>query len=160
VAVGGAVDYLKPHGALYNAAVDDPAVAQTVVDAVLTDASTTGRALPLLTLPGSQLARAAIACGLVVHREAFADRAYDARGRLVARSELGAVIHDPDTVVARVRRLVHDGVVRAVDGSDVPVDAESICLHSDTADALGLAGRVRAALEADGVEVSAFTRPT
>ncbi|MBR7744018.1 LamB/YcsF family protein [Phycicoccus sp. BSK3Z-2] len=149
---GTRVSYVKPHGALYNAAVHHEGHAQAVVDAVRAyDPS-----LPVLGLPGSQLLRRAEAAGLRPVREAFADRGYTPEGTLVPRSEPGALLEDVDEVAARVLRLVREGVVAAVDGSDVAVDAESVCLHGDTPGAVGMATAVRAALDDAGVDVRTF----
>ena len=153
---GGRVAYLKPHGALYNAAATDADVAGTVVDALLADGSRTGTTLPVLSLPGSVLALQAAARGITVVAEAFADRAYSADGRLVPRSHPGAVIDDEATVVARVVRLATSGVVTSIDGVDVRVDARSVCLHSDTSGAARTVGVVRTALESAGVHVATF----
>jgi 5-oxoprolinase (ATP-hydrolysing) subunit A len=102
--------------------------------------------LPVLALPGSVLLARAAAAGLGVRREFFADRAYDDAGRLVPRSEPGAVIDDPAAVERRVRTLVVDGVVTTVGGSRLAVQADSICVHGDTAEAPTLARVVRAVL--------------
>lgn len=157
---GGSVGYLKPHGALYNAAADDAAVARAVVDAVLVDAGRAGVALPVLTLPGSVLAVTAAERGITVVAEAFADRAYTTAGRLVPRSAAGAVIHDEAEVVARVVRLATEHVVRSLDGVDVAVAARSLCLHSDTPGAARTAALVRRALREAGVEVRPFAAAT
>ena len=155
-AAGGRVAYLKPHGALYNTAADVPDVADTVVSAVLADAES-HRQLPLLALPGSVLALRARAAGIEVVAEAFADRAYTPSGRLVPRAHDGAVVTDPDAVVARVLRLESDGVLESVDGTDIGIDARSVCLHSDTDGAVELARRVRQALWAAGVVLVPFS---
>ena len=149
---GTRVAYVKPHGALYNAVVHHEAQAAAVVAAVADYDAT----LPVLGLPGSVLLDAAADAGLPVVREAFADRAYTRDGRLVPRSEPGSVLHDPDAVAERVLHLVRDGVVRSVDGHDVEVEAASVCIHGDTPGAVVMARRVRAALEAAGVEIHAF----
>lgn len=112
--------------------------------------------LPVLGLPGSLLLAAAGEAGLPAVPEAFADRAYTAAGTLVPRGEPGAVLHDPDAVVARAVGMAAEGVVTAADGSAVPVGARSLCLHGDTPGAAGLALRVREALGAAGVRVEAF----
>ena len=143
------VRYVKPHGALYNRCVHDPEHARAVVSAART------YALPVLGLPGSVLLDLASAAGLPARREFFADRAYDAAGHLVARSVPGAVIEDPALVVARVRRLVRSGTVVSVDGGELDVAADSICVHGDTAGAAALATSVRRALEAEGVSLVA-----
>ena len=154
---GGTVSYVKPHGALYNAAADDPTVAAGVVEAVLLDAERHGHPpYPLLTLPGCVLAQVAAAHAVPVVGEAFADRAYTSGGRLVPRGTPGAVLTDPDAVVARVVRLVLEGLVRSADGTDVAVEARSVCLHSDTPGAARNARLVRAALTEAGVAVAPF----
>ena len=155
-AAGAEVGYLKPHGALYNRVVRDEEQAAAVVDAVLAYRRAGGRALPVLGLPGSALLAAAVAAGLPVVAEAFADRAYTPAGTLLPRTEPGAVLHDPELVVARAVRMARDGEVVAVDGTVVPVRARSLCVHGDTPGAAALAGRVREALAAAGVRVEAF----
>ncbi|MEY9966243.1 UPF0271 protein [Streptacidiphilus sp. MAP12-16] len=155
-AAGTVVAYVKPHGALYNRVVADEEQAGAVVDAVLAYRRADGRGLPVLGLPGSALLRAAAAAGLPVVGEAFADRAYTAAGTLVPRTEPGAVVHDPHTVVARAVGMARDGEVVAVDGSRVAVRARSLCLHGDTPGAAELAFRVREALITAGVGVEAF----
>ncbi|MFE7099887.1 LamB/YcsF family protein [Streptomyces erythrochromogenes] len=157
-AAGSRVSYVKPHGALYNRTVHDAAQAAAVVAGVrlAAGAGTTG-GLPVLGLPGSLLLAAAAEAGLAPVPEAFADRAYTPAGRLVPRGEPGAVLHDPDAVVARAVGMAAGGTVEAADGSAVPVAARSLCLHGDTPGAAGLALRVRKALGAAGVRVEAFT---
>ena len=155
-AAGTVVAYLKPHGALYNRVVADQEQAGAVVDALLAYRRADGRALPVLGLPGSALLAAAEAAGLPVVAEAFADRAYTARGTLLPRTEPGAVVHDQDQVVARAVRMARDGEVVAVDGSLVAVRAGSLCVHGDTPGAAALALRVREALVAAGLGVEAF----
>jgi UPF0271 protein len=149
---GTRVAYVKPHGALYNAVVHHEAQAQAVVDAV----AAVDTSLPILGLPGSVVLHRATAAGLRAVGEAFADRAYTPAGTLVPRTEPGAVLHDPAEVAARVVRLARDGVVTAVDGSDVEVRAESVCIHGDSPGAVGMARAVRRELEAAGVEIRAF----
>jgi 5-oxoprolinase (ATP-hydrolysing) subunit A len=145
---GTRVAYVKPHGALYNAVVNHEEHAAAVVDAV--------GSLPVVGLPGSAVLALADARGLRTVTEAFADRGYRPDGTLVPRSEPGALVTDEDEVAARVVRLAMHGLVRAIDGRDVAVAAESVCVHSDTPGAVLLAARVRAALEAGGVRVRAF----
>ena len=145
--VGAKVAYVKPHGALYNAVVHDEGHARAVVEAV---------DLPVVGLPGSAVLALAAARGLRTVPEAFADRGYRADGTLVPRSEPGALVTDPRLVAERVVRLAADGLVRAVDGSDVVVRAESVCVHSDTPGAVDLARGVRAALADAGIVVRSF----
>jgi len=154
-AAGTRVTYLKPHGALYHATVDDEGQATAVVEAVRAyDAS-----LPVLGLPGSRLLAVAADAGLRAVPEAFADRAYTPQGRLVDRRRPGAVLSDPDVVAARVVRLALDGEVEAVDGSVVAVGAASVCVHGDSPGAVAMARAVRAGLERAGVAVRAFAPP-
>jgi UPF0271 protein len=151
-AAGTAVRYVKPHGALYNTAADDADQAAAVVRAIVAyDAS-----LPLLGLPASEHARAAHAADLPFVAEAFADRAYTPDGRLVQRSEPDAVHHDTARVVEQAISLARDQRVRAVDGSEIAVDAQSLCLHGDTPGAVEHARAVRAALADLGIELAPF----
>jgi UPF0271 protein len=114
------------------------------------------RELPVLGLPGSAFLRAAERAGLRAVPEFFVDRGYAPDGTLVPRSRPGAVLHDPQEVTARVLRLVADGVVTAVDGSEVAVAAASACVHGDSPGAVGMARAVRAGLAEAGVTVRAF----
>ncbi|WP_418275525.1 LamB/YcsF family protein [Isoptericola jiangsuensis] len=151
-AEGGRVAYVKPHGALYNRAAVDERVARDVAVAIA-DVDAT---LTMLGLPGSAALDAAREAGLPTAAEAFADRAYSPAGTLVPRSEPGAVLDDPDVVAARMLRLVTEGMVTAVDGSDVRVAADSVCVHGDTPGAVGTAARVRDVLAAAGVDLRPF----
>ncbi len=149
---GTRVRYVKPHGALYNATVHHEAQARAVVAAVRAyDA-----ALPLLGLPGSRLLAEAEAAGLRAVPEFFVDRGYTPEGTLVPRSQEGALLHDPAEVTARVLRMVGEGVVAAVDGTDVAVRAESACVHGDSPGAVAMAAAVRDGLTAAGVALHAF----
>jgi UPF0271 protein len=168
-ACGGRVGYVKPHGALYNAAVHHEGQARAVVDAVVAfgggggggggsgGGGGDGGDLPVLGLPGSALLREASAAGLRTVAEGFADRGYTPEGTLVPRGEPGALVHDPDEVARRAVRMAATGVVVAVDGTPVGVAVESVCVHGDTPGAVELARRVRAALTDAGVAVRAFT---
>jgi UPF0271 protein len=149
---GTAVRYVKPHGALYNATVHHREQARAVVTAV----ADYNPDLPVLGLPGSELLRAAEEAGLRGVPEFFVDRGYTPEGTLVSRREEGAVLHDPDEVTARLLRMLDEGVVRAVDGSDVRVAAESACVHGDSPGAVAMATAVRAGLEKAGVELKGF----
>jgi UPF0271 protein len=149
---GTRVRYVKPHGALYNTAADDPEQAQAIAAAV----AAYSPELPLLGLAGSDHEAAAQEAGIPFVAEAFADRAYTAAGRLVARTVAGAVHTDQDAVIRQALGIVRDGIVRAVDGADVAVRAESLCLHGDTTGAVELARAVRAALTDAGVQLAPF----
>ena len=108
------------------------------------------------TLPGSAALAAAAEAGLATATEAFADRAYTPEGRLVSRREPGAVLHDADDVARRMLRLVTEGVVTAVDGSDVAVRADSVCVHGDSPGAVAMARRIREVFDAEGIALTAF----
>lgn len=147
--VGATVEYVKPHGALYNAVVHHTTQAGVVVEA----AAASG--LPLMCLPGSEVERIAGSADVPVIREAFADRGYTPEGTLVPRSEPGALLTDPAEVAARVLELAETGRITAIDGTVVEVVADSVCLHGDTPGAVEHARRVRAALTRAGVDVRA-----
>lgn len=151
-AVGASVDYVKPHGALYNRIVRDTEQAEAVVAAV--HAYDPG--LPVLGLPGSAWITLADEAGHPVFREAFVDRAYLPDGTLVPRTQDGAVLHDTAAVVAQAVRLATRKEVVAIDGSVVPVQADSLCIHGDTPGAVNMAAAVREGLEQAGVNIEAF----
>ncbi|HEX5856870.1 MAG TPA: 5-oxoprolinase subunit PxpA [Microbacterium sp.] len=153
-AAGADIRYVKPHGALYNRIVTDAVQARAVARAVADFAGRAGRALPVLGL-GGEIERSAADAGLPFVREAFLDRAYTRTGALLARSEPGAVLHSADRVAARAVRLVREGVVEAIDGTLVEVDAASLCVHGDTPDSVAMARAVRAALNREGVAIQA-----
>ena len=149
---GASVRYVKPHGALYNAIVTHEEQAAAVVRAVLDH----DPALPVLGLPGSVWLGQAEQAGLRAVREAFADRAYTPEGALVSRRQPGAVLHDPDEVARRCVAMATGQPVADVDGGELHLSPESICVHGDTPGAVHLARRVRAELERAGVVLTPF----
>ena len=149
---GDRVRYVKPHGALYNAIVDDAEQAAAVVDAVLAY----DRTLPVLGLPGSEWLRQAATAGLTTVPEFFADRAYTPDGRLVSRRQPGAVLHDPTAVAERCASWLRTGTVTAVDGSTVAVEARSVCVHGDTPGAVEMAHLVASRLAEAGATLTPF----
>jgi UPF0271 protein len=153
-AAGTRISHLKPHGAMYHAVVTHQEQADAVVAAVVEH----DPELAVLGLPGSALLAAATAAGLRAVPEAFADRRYTASGGLVSRSRPDALLTEPDDVADQVRRLVTGSGVRADDGTLVPVEAESICVHGDTPGAVAIAELVRSTIEAAGSPVRAFVR--
>jgi UPF0271 protein len=148
---GTRLHHAKPHGALYNLAARDREVAASIADAV----RGADPGLVLYGLANSELTAAGEAAGLRVAHEAFAERAYDADGRLAPRGTPGAVIEGFDDALAQVRGMLRDGIVIARDGSRVPIRADTLCLHGDRADAADFARGLRAALEAEGIAVRA-----
>jgi UPF0271 protein len=146
------MQHVKPHGALYNQAAADPSLAGAVARAM----ARCSKVLPLLGRAGSEaMASAAADNGLRFVPEAFADRRYLADGSLQSRSEAGSVLTDPRAAAAQALAIVN-GTVTAVDGSSVPIDAESICCHGDTPGAVAIAAAVRQALTDAGVTLAAF----
>lgn len=149
---GTRVHYVKPHGALYNTAAVEESQAAAVVAAV----SAYDATLPVLCAPGSVLAQLATGAGLRAVSEGFADRGYRPDGRLVPRTAADALVTDVDQVVERAVRMARERTLTAVDGTDLPMPVESICVHGDTPGAVELARRVRAALGGAGVGLHPF----
>lgn len=151
-AQGVRLGHVKPHGALYNRAARDEQLVRVMARAL----ARIDRGLLLVGLAGRDNRRlAAIAAeeGLTMVFEAFPDRAYTPEGALVSRRMPGAVIHDPEAAAARALRMVSDGVVEAVDGTLVPLAAQTLCVHGDNPQGTALAAIIRARLEAAGVAV-------
>ena len=146
---GTRLRHVKPHGALYHLAARDAAIAAALADAV----AAIDRHLWLYAPSGSALERAGRRIGLKVAAEVFAERRYQADGRLLPRRLPGAVIGNVDDALAQLRSILRHGRAPAADGSPVPLRAQTICLHGDRADAAQLAAALRAALEDDGVRV-------
>jgi UPF0271 protein len=151
-AEGAALQHVKAHGALYNMAARDRRLADAIARAV----AALDRALIMFGLPNSPMIEAGAAAGLPVAAEGFADRAYEPDGSLTPRSRPGAVIHDPEAVVARGVRMATEGVVLTPDGREVRLSVDTICVHGDTPGAADLTRRIRAALGAAKVEVAAI----
>lgn len=151
-AAGTTVRYVKPHGALYNTIASDRRQAADVIAGI----RAVDPSLVLMALSGAPIVEQARAAGLTVVCEAFADRAYNRDGSLVNRRLPGAVIHDPAEVAARMLRLVRDGVIRTVDGKDLRLEAQSICIHGDNPAAVAIARNLRGSLAAAGVALQPF----
>jgi UPF0271 protein len=152
-AAGAQLHHVKPHGALYNMAARDPALADAIAGAV----RDFDGALILVGLAGSELTRAGEASGLVVAHEAFADRRYEPDGSLMARSKAGAVIDDVDAAVAQAVAIATRGEAETANGT-LRVRADTICVHGDRPDAATFARRLRTALEAAGLAVAPLAR--
>ena len=143
------VQHVKPHGALYNMAAEDDTIAHVIVDALQQlDAN-----LILFGLPGSRLLSIAQKEGLRVAREVFADRAYTENGRLVPRSQPGAVITNSAAVADRVLKMVTERKVTAITGVEIDLEFETICVHGDTAGAVKHATQITHVLQQEGVEL-------
>ena len=154
-AEGGRLHHLKPHGALYNMAATNAALAEAIAEAVY-------KVQPELTLyglAGSELTKAGEKLGLKTAHEVFADRTYQANGTLTPRRQPDALITDADTAIAQVLRMVQAGQARTMQGHDVALRADTVCLHGDGAHALEFAQRLSAALGAAGVTLQAHSTP-
>lgn len=145
--------HVKPHGALYNMAARDAALAKAVCQAIYEY----DRELILMGLAGSQMLLQANALGLRCAAEVFADRAYEEDGTLVARTKPGSMITDEDRAVARVIRMIREGTVTAITGKDIPIAANSVCVHGDSEKALTFVKKLRAAFAAEGITIAPLT---
>ncbi len=146
---GAALRHVKPHGALYNAAVGDAGISWAIAEGV----GRWNRGLVLVGLAGSRMLEVFREAGFGVAAEAFADRRYEADGSLRARRFADALITDPATAARQVVDIVGDGRITAVDGSQVAVSADTICIHGDNPGAREIAAAVSEALKQRGVEV-------
>jgi 5-oxoprolinase (ATP-hydrolysing) subunit A len=154
-AIASAVDvqpnHVKPHGALYNMAVRDQDLADTIARAI----ESVDPKLILFAPDKSELARAGEAHGLQIAREIFADRNYLNDGWLVPRTRPDALLRDPNEAAERVLRMLREGKVRSVEGRDVDVRGETICIHGDTPGAVEFTRKLRSQLEQEHVRISA-----
>jgi UPF0271 protein len=146
------LQHVKPHGALYNMAVAD----RDVADAIVRGVAACSAALTVCAPPASELAGAGRDAGLRVALEGFADRAYAPDGKLVPRQQPGAVVTSVEEVVTRAIRIATERRIVAVDGTILPMEVDTICVHGDTAGAPALAAWLRAGLAASGVDVRAL----
>ena len=154
IACGGKLAHVKPHGALYNMAAKDGKLARAIARAV----KDFDPSLVLFGLAGSELIRAGEQAGLKTANEVFADRTYQADGSLTPRSELGAIIPEVSASIAQVKRMIEEGRVRSLDGADVSVRADTLCIHGDEPNAVEFARRIRQALTEAGVRIAAVAR--
>ncbi len=145
--VGVSLTHLKPHGALYNDAQDDPALSTLLVEIAA------GTGLALVGMPGSLIQQKAAERKISFIAEAFIDRRYTGNGRLVPRSAAGAVIADEDERIRQGLSLATGTVLTAQDGTALAVKADSLCLHSDSNGALETAKKMRLALENAGIVI-------
>ena len=144
-------NHVKPHGALYNMAVRDQELANAIGRAI----AKVDTKLILFAPQNSALARAGETSGLQIAHEVFADRNYLSDGALVPRTRPDALLHDPEEAAPRVVRMLREGKVRSVDGVDVDLRAETICLHGDNPEAVDFARVLRLRLEKEGVTIRA-----
>lgn len=153
---GSEVRYVKAHGALYHAAIKYSAYA----DAIITAVHQFDRTLPIMCQPDTAFAHAVTAAGLTMIREGYVDRAYDNDGLLVPRGTAGSTITDVAAVRERTFQLATTGTIETIDGHTIAMEVDSICIHSDSPNAVAMAQAVRQRLAQAGVELtSALARP-
>ncbi|MBM7651885.1 LamB/YcsF family protein [Neobacillus cucumis] len=141
--------HVKPHGALYNMASVSRDLAYSIAQAVYD----VNPDLVLFALAGSELAKAGEEKGLIVAHEVFADRTYQPDGTLTSRQEPNAMIHDAEFAITRVIRMIKEGKVEAVDGTDIAIQADTICVHGDDPQALEFVTKVRQALLKENIQI-------
>ena len=150
---GLSLQHVKPHGALYNMAVKNTAIWDASAEAL----SRIDPRLILVVLAGrnrEELERIGARHGIRVAFEFFGDRAYNPDGSLVSRKEPGSVIHDQDLAASRILKLVKEGTVTAIDGTEIPLSADTICVHGDNPTAVALTKKIRGTLVAEGIEIT------
>ncbi|MGK5507860.1 LamB/YcsF family protein [Brevibacillus formosus] len=150
-AEGGVMHHVKPHGALYNMAATRPALAESIALAIYK----VNPELVLYGLAGSELTRAGEKIGLATAHEVFADRTYQQDGTLTPRNQPNALITDQQQSLQQVIRMIREGSVLTQQGVDIPIQADSICLHGDGPHALEFAQSIREALLGAGITISA-----
>lgn len=146
---GTKLQHMKLHGAFYNTACVKKELADAIVDAILE----VDKDIIVMALSGSYLLQRAEEKGLKVAHEVFADRAYNIDGTLVNRKLPGAMVHDRDVAIQRIKRMVLEGKVTAIDGTDIDIKADSICVHGDNPEAVNFVKFIKESLEAEGIEV-------
>lgn len=147
---GGKVLHVKPHGALSNQAMADREIACAIAQGIASVAPD----LIFLAPSGSAMAAAGREIGLKVVAEIFADRAYDQQGLLVSRARPGAVLHDPVLIAERMIFWLRTGRMKTLDGPDIALAGQSVCLHGDTAEAVAIAQTLRRRLLAEGATLA------
>ena len=155
-AEGGQLHHLKPHGALYNMAATNAALAEAIAEAVYK----VQPELMLYGLAGSELIKAGVKLGLNTAQEVFADRTYQANGTLTPRRQSDALITDADVAIGQVLRMVQQGQVRTQQGHDVAIQADTVCIHGDGAHALEFAQRLSRVLREAGVRLQSSLTPS
>lgn len=143
------MQHVKPHGAFYNMAAKDYELSKAICQAV----KEFDDRLIVLALSGGELARAAKDMGLRTALEVFADRAYEEDGSLVNRRKEGAMVTDENIAIARVVRMIKEKKVTAITGKDIPIQADSVCVHGDGAKALAFVEKIRRTLTEEGIEI-------
>lgn len=149
-AEGGKIQHVKPHGALYNMAAKNFSLAEAIAEAVYD----VDPELILFGLSGSQLERAGKKAGLRTAAEVFADRTYQEDGSLTPRREKNALIGDPEAAVKQVVRMVKEGKVKSLQGTEVAIRADTVCIHGDGEHALDFAKYLSGSLAKNGIKAA------
>lgn len=153
-AAGIEMQHVKPHGALYNMAGKDLKLAKAICEGIYE----VNPKLILLALSGSEMVKAAQNIGLKVAREAFADRAYEEDGSLVARTKEGAMITDEEVAIKRVIKIVKENKVEAITGKEIAINVDSICVHGDGPKALEFVKKIKVRLEAENIKITPLNK--
>ncbi|MCR5045662.1 MAG: LamB/YcsF family protein [Treponema sp.] len=151
-ACGIKMNHVKPHGAMYNMAAKDERLAFAIAEAV----AQVDESLVLIGLSGSALLTAAKEVGIKCASEVFADRAYEDDGSLVPRTKIGAVITNEEEASDRAVQMIKFGKVKSITGKEIPITADTICIHGDTPQALHLARIMRAKFAREMIEIEAL----
>lgn len=151
-AQGGTMQHVKPHGAFYNAAAKDYRLARAIAEGV----AAVDDNLILMGLAGGELIKAGKELGLRTASEVFGDRAYTSEGTLVSRTLPGAVIHDKEVSASQILNMVLNGKVHTIDGGEVKLQADSICVHGDNREAVELVKQIRQSLQEANVDIKAL----
>lgn len=146
---GVKLQHMKLHGAFYNTASIKPELAESIIDGILD----VDKDIILLALSGTYIAKRAKEKGLRVAQEVFADRAYNPDGTLVSRNLPGAVIHDHNEAIERIKKMVLEGKITAINGEEIDIVADSICVHGDNPEAVNFVKYIRESLISEGVQV-------
>ena len=149
---GVKIQHMKLHGAFYNTASIKPELAEEVINGILD----VDKDIILLALSGTYIAKRAKEKGLRVAQEVFADRAYNSDLTLVNRKLPGAVIHDQELAIERIKMMVLEGKVETIDGKTIDIVADSICVHGDNPQAVNFVKYIRESLIREGIEVKAL----
>ncbi|CAH2214641.1 LamB/YcsF family protein [Tepidibacter aestuarii] len=150
---GEKIQHIKPHGAMYNMAAKDSGLAMAIAEAVFE----VDKNIILVGLSGSEIIKAGENVGIKVANEVFADRAYNFDGTLVSRKLEGACIHDTNVAISRALRMVKEGKVTAVNGEDIEIKAETICVHGDNPKAIEFVKKIKERLESEGITVTSMS---
>lgn len=151
---GVSLQHMKLHGAFYNTVSVEPKLAEEVINGILD----VDKDIIILALSGSYFAKRALEKGLKVAQEVFADRAYNEDGTLVNRKLPGAVIHDNQEAISRVKKMVLEGKVTTIDGKEIPIVADSICVHGDNPEAVKFVKEIKESLISSGIEVKSLNK--